>query len=497
MRRERMLAPILIAGLVALLTPVEECGAYSPGPSFTGLSNYEMAKKAGDIVLAEATKAEDREEFKLMKLIHFKVLKSLKGVCKDKTLWIWGRTKHYRGRSRKGDFRSARPGTYAGSGRAHGYKLGRFYLLFVKRETVKVGRLVPKECKVGDKMWRVGLRALSRDREEVDKAGSPWVTAVEHYVRIARIGDYEEEKAALRELQRLTAAGEDPDKYPPGLASDVDRHFATVSPMKSYADLMTFYNAAKDDYARSPILYSLAQAFHKQAFGVIREYLERGCCDSAFVDYLKTVDDPERVDVLAAQYAKPINKRRRLEIAEALAEIAGDADKETMLKLLEGADLNENAGNAIGRWFVKHPSARATALIRKKVGRDYKRNTRGSMLLARLGDEGVVDWAAKQALTAPADEESKSMLPIYLIARSPLLKADAAVGKLIERGEMKKLTSVVYGLTSEDAGGNPNRWMRLREIVNIEKKSSNLIHALKSNLGYIYEQALSSRKQED
>ena len=197
---------IVACSVAGVLLAAGAVWAYSVGPGFFWLSNYELVKQADAIVLAKAVDARSRPE-RVGESVIFEIVERLKGNYDKKGLSAYGHTHRFRGRSSKGDFSRARRGTYAGMGAALDFRIGQFYLLFLTRHKGK---------------WRIGMPPLSRTQEEIDPDDSPWMQAVRQYITIAQLNDYEKEKAALKELHARAAAQTDPRKYPPGLVADID-----------------------------------------------------------------------------------------------------------------------------------------------------------------------------------------------------------------------------------------------------------------------------------
>jgi len=433
--------------------------AFWVGPDFFCPSNYELVKKADAIVVAKAV-----ESTESLDRITFEVVESLKGAVGEDRVSVYGRVDNFRGRSERGDFSRARPGTYAGMGTALDYRIGQHYLLFLTR--------------VGDK-WEAGEPALSRTQEEIDPEDSPWLKVVRLYLEIAAIGDYEKEKAALRALHARAVAPATHTQYPPGLVEDIDRHFQTVSPMKSYTDLIGMYNNASSDKARVRILYAFAKAAYPEALPLIRQHtLDEGWAGGTFLDYLVAVKDRDSVPVIAVYYLGTDPEVRR-HYAESLVALADDAQMGNMLRVLEVSRDPDNV-EILLEWFKKHPDARAVRILSELVGGKYEDGKKWHLTLglASLGDEGVVRWAAEKVEAIREGDPGKA---IAILAFSPTKAAEAALADLMARADEKTLNRIFYSLIT-DGNENPKRWDHLAALIRRPGKSEWLVRNIQSAL---------------
>lgn len=454
--------------MMGVLLAAGQAQAFSVGPGFFVLSNYELVKQADTIVLTRAV-----EWSQSAKLVKFRVVECLKGSCKDEYVSAFGYTEEagrqskkkdfrFRGRSKKGDFSHARPGTYAGMGTAMDYRTGQFYLLFLTN--VK-----------GE--WCIGRPALSRTQEEVDPNDSPWMVVVKHYIRIAELKDYEKEKAALRELRARAEAGSDPKKYPTGLVSDIDRHFSRPSPMKSYEDLMVFYRSAQTKREREKVLHALAKAGHEEALPMVRNLITDARICNIFLGYLVKLKDREGVETIANHFIKFSWANERW--ASALVDLADETHTKTMLRVLESCK-EQKAGKIILSWFKDHPSPGVVGALRKAVGSEYEKERKWylTLQLASKGDEEVVRWAIGRIDKV---KDPIHFRAIIVITHSPTQAANEIVQKLIANSKEQTLLQVFYSLIT-DGNQNPRRWDHLEAIISLENKSDSLVRQMKNSL---------------
>jgi hypothetical protein len=478
----------VVVAFIGVAFAVSVCAApsvaFSPAPGFLPLSNYELVKEADDIVLARATSTQQDE---YSERITFTILKSFKGRCREKTISTSGTTnpKYYYSPSQSDDFQRARPGTYAGSGSAYDYQIGKTYLLFLQHFLVPPGYPLQEGWVVGERVWQVGVSVLSRDREEVSETSSPWVQAVEQYVRIDRLNDYEKEKSALRELRALAAADTPNEKFPVALVEDIDRHFLTISPFKSYEDL-TAFRRAEDGQIPDKVYYALAQKFEPHAFALLRERFKGDQWPRYWLEYLSGVSHPRRLQEIADLWKKwrvppaGVDAYRvedvRRDIANALTSAASDANYAVIIRALKGSNLEEHSGQTLVRWFADHISPGALGAVKEMVGTNYKDSKLLTTLLT-LGDEDVVRWAIDNAKTSGLNLAA-------LIAASPTALADKVARNLIAGGNMDDLEVMirVYTNTYTAPNRNPHRWDRMRDIIALPNKSTKVVSTLRSSL---------------
>jgi len=431
--------------VITLMLLSVRCLAFSVGPGFLWPSNYELVKLTGDIMLVRAAAMEGKEAHGP---ITFDVLEVLKGDYTEKQFREHGYIGNYGGASPTGDFSRARPGTYAGMGQADDYKIGAAYLLFLRRMPDEPEKLT------------ICSYPLSRTQEEVTGPGDPWVTAVRHYLNIAALGDYAKEKAALKNLRAQTAAGRDPDRFPPGLVVDIDRHFATPFPLKSYEDLLAMYGQG-DEHARRQVLYAMIAGKHAQALPLVKPLLEGGAIPlTAAAGLLKAANDPPTTDwaveKLAEEYLKAtyIDKPR-----ESLLLLAEGRHLPTMLRVLREVKPREAVHFA--DYFRQYAPDTALAIYREKINGDYLKELLVTYLLAELGDADVVTWALRGIDERPNDRIYS--ISRHILALSPREEADAAVQRLAAGPDPAVAVSLFSSLC-QPRSGNPHRLDLLRRI---------------------------------
>ncbi len=182
-------------------------------------SNYELVKLADSIVVARASKFDNKPGE--IGTVTFQILEVLKGNFNGLYLDINGYD-GFLGDSKSGDFSEPRPGALAGSCIAMDYRRGTLYLLFLK-----------KSGEGDSATWAMLSEPFSRVNEEINLA-SPWLETVRQYVHIGNLRDYEKEKKALYELK--SQVEKDNSEYSIALTQDIDSYFSTPSDLKSCED---------------------------------------------------------------------------------------------------------------------------------------------------------------------------------------------------------------------------------------------------------------------
>lgn len=311
------------------------------------------------------------------------------------------------------------------------------------------------------------------------RADPAWVETLERYAEIAALDNYDKEKMALRQLQR--SAKEHPEQFPSGIADDIELHFKTPSPEKSFEDLAELHRLAAPGQERDKVLNAMAQALHPQAFELIEPHLRHPVLRLRFLDYMAKVDSPRSKVVLLRELVGTADRMEREALARALAERATKADAATMLQALRACDGDDVAGRIIAGWFVRNPTPEAAALMKEMMGPDYRDNTAFLFGLAKLGDEDVVRWA-EQGVLEP-QEDGIRVSAVSVLAYSPTDSADTLIREMIARADMEHLPLLVYGLADDnEPHSNPRWWERLREIAALPGKSNNLRAALEQKL---------------
>lgn len=450
---------------LSMLLIAAKVHAFSVGPGFFILSNYELVKQSEAIVVAKVKwKMVPSSQVKL------RVTESLKGNFKKRdkieALGItekggkrrYGEEFKFQGRSKRGDFSRARPGTYRGSGTAYDYRIGQYYLLILS------GR-------------GVGEPALSRTQEEIDPDDSPWMVAVKHYIEIAKLKDYDKEKSALKKLRAKAMAGADPINYPVGLVADIDKHFSTPSPMKSYSDIMTLYESAKTKREKEKVLYAIAKAGHKEALPLVRELIVDPETCNIFLGYLVKVKDSNSVETVADNFVSIEWRNERW--ARTLVSLADERHTDLMLRCLE-ASKEEEATQTILSWFGSPPSAIVQPALRKAVAQEYEEQWYPALCLAELGDEDVVRWAIQKLKGAEGESLIRATITL---TGSPTETANIAIERVISEGDEDTLIHVLRGLIADrHCGYNPRRWKHLETLVSLENKSDRLVSEMRTSL---------------
>ncbi|HVT19100.1 MAG TPA: hypothetical protein VHQ90_23345 [Thermoanaerobaculia bacterium] len=433
-------------------------------------TNYELVRGAEAIVLARSVELIPGKEEHLG-VVRFAVEEVLAGDVRAGSLAAEGNL-DFGGRTPENDFGTARPGAFAGACVAYDYRLDRHYLLFLMQ---------------GEHGWQVGGAAFSRVNEEVDGGGSPWVQAVRLYRKVAALGDYEKEKAALRKLRARATARTDPRRFPAALADDIDRHFRTPTGAKSAADLIALFNQAESAAVRRECLWALGNSAPPEAREFLRKLLVAGSPKDwlgPLGRYFAEVEDHTVFATLAVTYARAApGDPERWAIAGALVNSAAPADAPRMLELLHLA--NDAQAATLAAWFAtpgRDPRPAIADLDRRAQGR-YGDRHELAHALAALGDTAVVAWA-EQAWRASGDAD-KRRVAVGALAASPLGAADAAVREIIAAKDARALHDLIMGLVISESRFNPRRWDRVEEIVRVHGQDAGLSLELRQQLRYM------------
>jgi hypothetical protein len=439
--------------MVYLAAAATACLAFDIGPGFLRLSNYELVKSADDVVLAQTLGAHARDK----DMVRFQVKTSLKGIYDDKELIAYGSLdpEHYYGPSRPGDFSRARPGTGSGMGSAHDFMADKLYLLFLGKRPVWSGldrELWGKQV-VGEKVWVVGVQPLSRDREEISGPDDPWLRTVRIYVKIAGLRNYDLEKQRLR---AVVAQGNDEGRdLPVGIVDDIVRHFATVSPMKSYTDLMTFRKDGVPQPQRQQVLYAFAQGHHPEAFDLVRRETSASHDVGTLLEYLLGVDHPDRVTALVELVPLLRSEDLKRDALQGLLQADAPVREDQVLSLMEQVDPADFSGELVASWIAIHPTDKTIRDLRERVGDAYDKCWRMSQALAHLGDAGMLAWAVK------ALDTDRYIRAVYAIGYCPTDEALSVSKAIIASGDRERIQILRYALKAKE-NRNPNRNQLLR-----------------------------------
>lgn len=223
---------VALLPIVALIAAADACTTVF---GYRLPTNYELVKQADAIVLAEVTllKVEGTRNGISYGTFTFKVIERIKGKFDRESVTAEGDT-DLRPWGDPHDFSYRKPDH--GPCNATDYEQGSKYVLFLEKWE---GR------------WLVLGPPFTRINVLVDGPDAPWTQAVRQYARVAALGDYEQEKAALRELH--TRAERDEPDCPRALAADIDRHFSKPTWAKSFNDLKTLFEAATNDRVREDV----------------------------------------------------------------------------------------------------------------------------------------------------------------------------------------------------------------------------------------------------
>jgi hypothetical protein len=423
-------------------------------------TNYELVKEADAIVLANAISFEKKGETRRGKsygVFKFKILDRFKGDFKDEFISVegdndlrpWGDPNDFS--FTKGDHGPCNPTDYELKGN---------YVLFLGN---------------WKGVWSVSGAPFTRVNVSVEGTNAPWTKAVRQYARIAKLGDYEKEKAALLEL-RSCAQANDAD-CPKALIQDIDAHFSKPTPAKSFSDLQALYEQTKDPEIREYVLWACTRGEKSEAKEFFRTLLRSGVWLqflNPVCSYVAQVKLSGFTHVFAATLSTNRVEHDRQMLLFALSGSAEASEQPLMQKVLQS--INEEEAVILGDWFVKHPSQEAIKQFTKLASKDYSENHELTLALAGMGDTNVLNWA-KEFIKRPAENH---WLAYYVFALSPLPAADALARQTIQRGDSDGLVSLVQGYKDSKRA---DRLDRIKEAIALKTKSRKLIYWLRRTLG--------------
>lgn len=461
----------IIIGFFLTITMIETASACSIRGIFISPSNYELVGSTEVIILAKAEKKSKKENY-----LDFKVLRVLKGNIFAKNITIQGST-NYAGKSTNGDFSKVRPGAMRGACNAYDYKLGASFLLFLNRFEDK---------------WRVSGPAFTRINEEISNKQSPWLKAVNKYIEISSLNNYQKEKEFLKRTLN------DESLNILGLKDDLESHFSTLSSFKSFDDLISVYNKSDDKNIRRLVLHSLNKGHSKKSKPIFEKLLE----DDNWVDYSETItkylrkeksseytpllvrtfindvqiNNKEHSEETPEEYQiRRLKENRIFDILFSLTELAQDKHKGLMEDVLEVASEEQIA--IISKWFGNHPTQKAILILRKIHGGNYTDNTDLTLSLASMGDIETLNWAKKNI----NKDIEYNWLVRYVIARSPLKEAENLAQKVITNKNLENINSLLEGYAeSKNDNAVSNIIKVLQKYPNNKKLNTRAIYTLTS-----------------
>jgi hypothetical protein len=328
--------------------------------------------------------------------------------------------------------------------------------------------------------WTISIDAADLLNEMiVDVGSSAFLRNVKHFIRIGLMNDYEVEKSELKKLRRLASSGRDPKQYPNELIAWIDDHLNYPSPNKSYRDLIHLYSRLSQDEKRN-VLWAFAWGKHPEAADFFTTLL-KSSIPVRYIGPISKYAEQTKNETLLVRLAKNypnLDKHARWPIMWALIKTAESEHSDLMLAALRSAD-KEEAGR-LAEWFVRHPAEEAREIVRALVGKEYQENWELSFGLAGMGDEGTIEWA-REFMKSPHKDR---WMAYYAIAHSPLEEADTLARAVIEGDDAEGLEALIQGYKDSN---NPNKWARLRDIVNLDHRKPEVLHWLKRTLGDLAE----------
>ena len=416
-----------------------------------GSTHYDLIRKAEAILVAEPVSKSGNK-------VDFKIIEVLKGNFRDKV--FQGTEVHNSCIDYSYSVESILPPALA-------QKLPKVkYVLFLNNTPT------------GWKIW--DLAADRMNTRVFDSDSSAFLKTVKQYVRISSINNYEIEKRELRKLRSLARSGRNAMEYPKDLVADIDHHLKSPTPNKSYQDLVRLYAHSSKEKQRE-VLWAFAWGKHKEAADFFINLLKSPLplnYIGPISEYITQTKNEMLLVRLGKNYPK-LDKQARWPLMWALIRTADNRHINMMLAALKSAD-KEEAGRLV-EWFVRYPVGEATEICGELLGKNYQENWELAFGLAGLGYIGTIEWARRFMNTSDEDR----WMAYYVIARSPLEEADKLAKSVIEGNNPKDLITLIQGYKESQ---NPNRWNRLRDIINLDSRDSDVDYWLQRTLAEMTEE---------
>jgi hypothetical protein len=435
----------------ALLAAASLSQGCSLHPGYLAPSNYDLVKSTPTIVLAKAVAADPGDRAKPWErppTVSFDVVAVVKGARPDKAVAVFGDATRYDGPSDPNSFAETRPGSGRGACNAHDYRIGTTYLLFLGGSP-------------DGPHGMVGGPPYTRINEEASE-GSPWLAAVRHYVRIAALNNAAAERKALLALQAQAKAQAGDPRYPPALDADIENHFQAPNPRMSYAELLAIYNRAnRDADMRAAALWAMTHPPKPEARTLFASLVRSGGWRSQAqptVEFVSRTRDHDLAARLLLELPSAADADLRRSILFAATQAAGVSELPNMLRAARSANKEELRD--LAPWFVKHPSAAGTALLRRALTEPYEKDRKLAFALASLGDTDVLAWGQRRADVKHKDR----WMGFHVFALSPLPLADELARRTIHQGDAEDIGSLVDGY---EESTNPHLWDRLADVISL------------------------------
>jgi hypothetical protein len=268
----------------------------------------------------------------------------------------------------------------------------------------------------------------------------------------------------LKKLRQMALAGRIPDEEDPDrLIGLIDNHLDSPTPTKSFADLISLYSKSPEQKQRQ-VLWAFSWGKHKEAANFFTTLLEKPVPLNYLGPISEYITQTKNIALLVrlGEDYPTLEKESRWPLMWALIKTADERHLSLMLAALKSAD-KEEAGR-LADWFVRHPVNEATEIVRGLVGRSYQQNWELALSLAGMGDVGTLEWAREFMNSQHKDR----WMAHYTIAYSPLDEADRLAKSVIEGNDPEALSSLIQGYGDSH---NPNRWNRLRDVINLKDRN--------------------------
>jgi len=337
--------------------------------------------------------------------------------------------------------------------RAYDYKFGGYFLVFLNRKKFILSHM------------------FARVNEEVFSENDPWVASVKFYIKTAKLNDYKKEKQCLQNMLNSNT-------NIAGLKEDIIQHFKMPNAHKSEEDLKKMFQT---DSLKESVLWAFLNKRGKVVSGATvfenlmksDEWLKH---KAPILEYLLKTKATNRIDFLLeakkkipSDYSPQDGERSILSVVGLLAT---QKDKNLIYNIFK---KDKHLIYAFSPYLIKYPSQKFIDIIYTlNLNQGEYSNFTIKLLLAKMGDKKVLQWAKKNMLKDFPDR----WIAYYIIAQSPLMEADILAQEVISGKyfEKKDIESLVQGY---EESTSKYRLIRVNEIQEKYKEDSSIYNWVK------------------
>jgi len=413
--------------------------ACSWDPSFLPASNYDLVRQADAIVLARAVDTGSGD----IAMVPFKILKGQVDVHAVKVEGVISKELL----KETEDFSSGHHSVCE----SDEYQLESTYVVLLSKK--KRG-------------WVAEDSLFGRPVEFVNSEDSNWVRAVKEYISIAAMDNPVREKAELK--KRLVAAQSNKsDHYEKILVKDIQTHFDTPYPSKTFPELLAIYNKVKSkEWEKFNVFFAMAEGNSSAAEKFFIRLVDdmkllrnpasykKELAQDAISIYLINTHNSKMLGDLIDRY-ETIGKRyeRGFPFLEKAIDLVPSSKYEFMLRQMNGylifgnAAYREEQASWISDWFIGRPTNRVVQAIDVAIKSDYADHEQLAMALAKLADRGVFNWAKVNILSVGKNRD----IAYEVIGAFPGSESLSIIRRTVEVGAAADIINVIEGCSHRTA----------------------------------------------